>query len=54
MIRRLFRKYLLQILLSDIEIRRLLKQIVLTNIEKAKVSLKERKLIGRIRNEPLQ
>ena len=32
MIRRLFRKYLLQILLSDQDIRRLLKQIVLTNI----------------------
>jgi len=32
MIRKLFRKYLLQILLSDNEVRRLLKQIVLTNI----------------------
>ena len=32
MIRRLFRKYLLQILLSDQDIRRLLKKIVLTNI----------------------
>ena len=32
MIRRLFRKYLLQILLSDKEIRRLIRQIVLTNI----------------------
>ena len=32
MIRKLFKKYLVQILLSDIEIRRLLKKIVLTNI----------------------
>ena len=32
MIKKLFKKYLLQILLSDEEIRRLLKQIVLTNI----------------------
>ncbi len=32
MIRKLFRKYLLQILLSDNEVRRLLRQIVLTNI----------------------
>ena len=32
MIRRLFRKYLLQILMSDSEVRRLLKKIVLTNI----------------------
>jgi len=32
MIRKLFRKYLLQILMSDIEIRRLVRQIVLTNI----------------------
>jgi hypothetical protein len=32
MIKKLFKKYLLQILLSDDEIRRLLKQIVLTNI----------------------
>ena len=33
MIRRLFKKYLLQILLSDRDIRRLLKQIVLTNMK---------------------
>ena len=32
MIRKLFRKYLLQILLSDKEIRQLIRQIVLTNI----------------------
>tara|TARA_R100000656_G_scaffold102169_1_gene74366 strand:+ start:552 stop:674 length:123 start_codon:yes stop_codon:yes gene_type:complete len=32
MIKKLFRKYLVYILLSDEEIRRLLKQIVLTNI----------------------
>jgi hypothetical protein len=32
MIRKLFRKYLLQILMSDSEVRRLLKKIVLTNI----------------------
>jgi len=32
MIRKLFRKYLLQILMSDTEIRRLVRQIVLTNI----------------------
>ena len=32
MIRKLFRKYLIRLLLSDIEIRRLLKKIVLTNI----------------------
>ena len=32
MIKKLFKKYLLNILLSDAEIRRLLKQIVLTNI----------------------
>ena len=32
MIKKLFRKYLIYILLSDEEIRRLLKQIVLTNI----------------------
>ena len=32
MIRKLFKKYLVQILLSDRDIRRLLKQIVLTNI----------------------
>jgi len=31
MIKKLFKKYLLNILLSDAEIRRLLKQIVLTN-----------------------
>ena len=36
MIRILFRKYLLQILLSDKEIRRLLREIVLTNIERHK------------------
>ena len=33
MIKKLFKKYLLKILLSDDEIRRLLKQIVLTNIQ---------------------
>jgi len=32
MIKKLFKKYLLHILLADEEIRRLLKQIVLTNI----------------------
>ena len=32
MIRRLFRKYLINLLLSDSEVRRLLKKIVLTNI----------------------
>ena len=32
MIRKLFKKYLLQILLSDKEVRRLLRQVVLTNI----------------------
>ena len=32
MIKKLFRKYLIYILTSDDEIRRLLKQIVLTNI----------------------
>jgi len=32
MIRKLFRKYLLQILMSDTEIRRIVRQIVLTNI----------------------
>ena len=32
MIKKLFKKYLLNILLSDAEIRRLLKQIVLTNV----------------------
>ena len=32
MIRKLFRKYLIRLLLSDIEVRRLLKKIVLTNI----------------------
>ena len=32
MIRRLFRKYLIRLLLSDMEVRRLLRQIVLTNI----------------------
>ena len=32
MIRKLFRKYLLKILMSDTEIRRLVRQIVLTNI----------------------
>ena len=32
MIKKLFRKYLIYILMSDDEIRRLLKQIVLTNI----------------------
>jgi len=34
MVRRLFRKYLIRLLLSDMEVRRLLKEIVLTNIEK--------------------
>ena len=34
MIKRLFRKYLINLLLSDRQIRRLLKEIVLTNIEK--------------------
>ncbi len=34
MIKRLFRKYLINLLLSDRKIRRLLKEIVLTNIEK--------------------
>ena len=34
MIKRLFRKYLINLLLSDKKIRRLLKEIVLTNIEK--------------------
>ena len=33
MIKKLFRKYLIYILRSDDEIRRLLKQIVLTNIQ---------------------
>ena len=32
MIRKFFRKYLLQILMSDTEIRRIVRQIVLTNI----------------------
>jgi len=32
MIRKLFRKYLIRLLLSDMEVRRLLKRIVLTNI----------------------
>ena len=32
MIRKLFRKYLIRLLLSDSEVRRLLRQIVLTNI----------------------
>jgi len=32
MIRKLFRKYLIRLLLSDRELRRLLKEIVLTNI----------------------
>ena len=32
MVRRLFRKYLIRLLLSDQELRRLLKEIVLTNI----------------------
>ena len=32
MIRKLFRKYLIRLLLSDMEVRRLLRQIVLTNI----------------------
>ena len=32
MIKKFFRKYLLQILISDTEIRRLLRQIVLTGI----------------------
>ena len=32
MIRKLFRKYLIRLLLSDSEVRRLLKRIVLTNI----------------------
>ncbi len=32
MIRKLFKKYLLQLLLSDQEVRRALRQIVLTNI----------------------
>ena len=32
MIRKLFRKYLIRLLLSDMEVRRLLKKIVLTNI----------------------
>ena len=32
MIKKLFKKYLLHILMSDKDIRRLLKQIVLTNI----------------------
>ena len=36
MIRRLFKKYLLQILLSDKEVRRLLREIVLTSIERKK------------------
>ena len=34
MIKRLFRKYLINLLLSDVKLRRLLKEIVLTNIEK--------------------
>ena len=34
MIRILFKKYLINLLLSDRELRRLLKEIVLTNIEK--------------------
>ena len=34
MIKRLFKKYLIKLLLSDKEVRRLLKEIVLTNIEK--------------------
>ena len=33
MIKKLFRKYLIYILMCDDEIRRLLKQIVLTNIQ---------------------
>ncbi len=36
MIRILFKKYLLQILLSDKEVRRLLREIVLTSIERKK------------------
>ncbi len=36
MIRRLFKKYLLQILLSDEDIRRLLREIVLTSIRRKK------------------
>ena len=32
MVRKLFKKYLLQILLSDKEVRRILRQIVLTSI----------------------
>ena len=36
MIRILFKKYLLQILLSDKEVRRLLREIVLTSIERHK------------------
>lgn len=34
MIKRLFRKYLINLLLSDVKLRRLIKEIVLTNIEK--------------------
>ena len=37
MIRILFKKYLLQILLSDKEVRRLLREIVLTSIERKKL-----------------
>ena len=36
MIKRLFKKYLVQLLLSDKEIRRLLREIALTSIERHK------------------
>jgi hypothetical protein len=36
MIKRLFKKYLIKLLLSDKEVRRLLKEIVLTSIERKK------------------
>jgi hypothetical protein len=34
MIKRLFRRYLINLLLSDVKLRRLIKEIALTNIEK--------------------
>jgi hypothetical protein len=36
MIKRLFKKYLIKLLLSDKEVRRLLREVVLTSIERKK------------------